>query len=249
MISVLRTRAALGAVMRTSVLGLLIASLSPHAAHAQSANLVGLVKDDLGRPLPGAVIRVLGRDRSAVSDDEGRFRVPNVPLGLIDIGARRLGYVPVADLIRLTRADTIEFTLDRIAQKGDTIRAQSRADASWERDLQRFGWAVDAARFGVVVTERDILAANAQFTTDLLQGKSGFSVIGSGATARLVSSRGRCTPTVLLDGQAAPGYSINNVSPQSIKLLIAYRDAATIPPEMMTTRVNASCGVVAIVTL
>ncbi len=249
MISASRVPGAARASTGMYVLALFLVALVPAVSRAQSANLVGLVKDDLGRPLPGAVIRILGKDQSSVSDDEGRVRMPNVPLGLVDIGARRLGYVPVADLIRLTRADTIEFTLDRIAQKTDTIRAQNRADAAWERDLQRYGWAVDASRFGIVVTERDIAATNAQFTTDLLQGKSGFSVIGSGSTARLVSSRGRCTPTVLLDGQAAPGFSINNVSPQSIKLLIAYRDAATIPPEMMTTRINANCGVVAIVTL
>ena len=115
--------------------------------------------------------------------------------------------------------------------------------------LQKLKELLTETTSGLVFTERDILAANAQFTTDLLAGKSGFTIVGSGASARLLSSRGRCAPTVLLDGQASPGYSVNNVSPQSIKLLIAYRDAATIPPEMMTTRVNASCGVVAIVTL
>lgn len=237
--------------LRTHIVGALLSAvpLLPAFAQGQGAMLVGFVKDDLGRPLEGAEVRVRGRDQTVLSDADGRFRIANVPVGLLDIGARRIGFLPLADLIRFSPTDTVLFTLDHIGQRLDTVRVQRRADAAWERDLRRYASAVDASRFGKVVTERDIDEQHTQFTTDLLQSTSGFVVIGSGAGASVLSTRGRCAPTLFLDGLAVPGYPLNNVSPRSIKLMVVYRDGVTMAPELLSVRANPACGAISITTL
>ncbi len=237
--------------VRTHLVAMLFAagSVVPALGQAQGAMLIGFVKDDLGRPLEGAEVRVRGRDQAVLSDADGRFRIANVPVGLLDIGARRIGFLPLADLIRFTPTDTVQFTLDHIGQRLDTVRVQRRADASWERDLRRFASAVDASRFGTVTTERDIDERHAQFTTDLLQNTSGFVIIGSGSGASVLSTRGRCAPTLFLDGLALPGYPLNNVSTRSIKLMVVYRDGVTMAPELLSVRANPACGAISITTM
>lgn len=224
----------------------LLALAAPVAAQTV---LVGRVVDEKGTPIAGADVQVGSVKGAFNTDADGWFRVNGVPVGLYYFGVRRIGYRPAADLLRFTPGDTIDVMLERITPDLDTVKVQARADAAWQRDLRRYELAIDAARFGAVITEDDIAQRQPLWTSDLFQTQSGFTVVGGGASARVVSSRGRCTPTVFIDGQIARGFNANDISPRFIKLMVVYRSATMAPAQLQLVGGDPNCGLIAIFTM
>ena len=208
--------------------------------------LIGFVKDELGNAIEGAEIIIGSEATRATTDSDGRFRIAGIPFGLNYVGARRIGYLPTVDLVRLSSADTLQFTLDFIGQKMDTVKVKARAEAAWERDVRRYAFATENARYGGILTDRDIAERAPLVTSDLLRSRNGFNVIGSGALARVVGSRSRCTPTVFLDGQPLVGFNINDIIPSTIKLMVTYPSFSSLPVALQTMRGDPSCGVILI---
>ncbi len=233
--------------LRLLVVLLAAVFVRPSTASAQGMPLIGFVRDELGQPIEGVEILLGSLEVRARTDEYGRFRIFPLPQGLTYVAARRVGFLPVADLVRITPTDTIEFMMDRIGQRMDTVRVVSRAEAAWERDLRRYEWATAAARSGWVLTDRDIAKRGPVWTSDLLMGRPGFQVVGNGGQARVIGTRGRCTPLLIVDGQPLVGFVLNDIAPSTIKAMITYNSAASLPIEMQTMRGNLSCGVIAII--
>ena len=82
----------------TLVLGLIVALFVPVTGLAQgtSGNILGTVADESGGVLPGVEVTVTnvdtGTTRLAISDDEGRYRVPEVVPGNYEISAALTGF-------------------------------------------------------------------------------------------------------------------------------------------------------------
>jgi hypothetical protein len=69
-------------------------------AAATSGELHGMIRDDQGRPLAGAVVSALGpKTAFAVSDERGRFTFRPLPPGPYLVRAHLQGYAPARDLI------------------------------------------------------------------------------------------------------------------------------------------------------
>jgi hypothetical protein len=232
-----------GLLLATMVLATTVLARS---ASAQGWTLVGSVKDELGQPVEGAEILVGSLDARARSDIDGRFRISGVTLGLTYVAARRVGYLPVADLIQFSPTDSIELVLDRISQKMDTIKVMARAEAVFQSDIRRYASATDAARTGNVITERDIAERRSPFTSDLVLLRPGFRVIGDGGNARILSTRNRCAPAIVIDGNPMQGIAINDIAPASIKLIVLYPGLSSLPAELQSIRINPACGVISI---
>src|SRR5436305_246134 len=102
-----------------TVLALMAALLLLPAAQAQSggANLIGKVQDKTAKPLPGATITATQKDtgltRSTVTESDGTFRLPSVPVGTYNVVAELNGFatVTVQD-VRLNVATERELTVD-----------------------------------------------------------------------------------------------------------------------------------------
>ncbi len=219
------------------------------SAFAQGGTLVGRVTDEAGVPVPGAEVRVGGVAGTTQSDQDGAFRVTGVRVGLFYFGVRRVGYRPASDMLRFSGNDTIDVVIDRITPDLDTVKVQARADASYERDMRRYDFAVEAARFGDVITDGDIASRKPVWTSDLFQTMAGFRVNGMGSRARVSGARASCSPVIFIDGFATPGFSINDISPHLIKLIVAYRSASSVPPQFQTVRGNSNCGTIVIFTM
>ncbi len=233
------------------LLGLLVTlgvlALWPAHADAQGG-LTGRVTDESGNPVAEADVRVAGIGSIARSDYAGWFRVPDAPLGLMWFGVRKLGYRPVADLIRLSPGDTIDVVIERIGPELDTVRVQARADAYYERELRRFSQALEAARFGNVMTADDIARRQPIVTSDLFQAAAGFRVIGSAGSAMVVG-RGNCRPTIVVDGFPDGALRVNDVLPQSIRLLITFTSFSQLPAQFQFPTSNRNCGAIIIYTM
>ncbi len=222
--------------------------VAPTLAAAQ-ATLTGRVTDESGAPIAGAEVLVNKFSDGVLTDSDGMFTVPNVSYGLYYYGVRKNGYRGSADLLRFKQGSTLGVMLEEIGADKDSVKIQKRSDAMLDRELRRFALAIEASRFGNVITEEDIVNRSPLFTSDLFLTQPGFVVIGSGNASRVVGTRARCIPTVFLDGQVARGFNINDMSPQFIKILIAYRSASTIPAQLQLIDGNPNCGVIAIFTV
>jgi TonB-linked SusC/RagA family outer membrane protein len=71
-------------------------------------SIVGRVTDAVTRrPLDQAVIRVTETDRSTTTNNVGRYRLRDVPLGTYHVLIRRLGYMPFTTMITLRSDSTV----------------------------------------------------------------------------------------------------------------------------------------------
>ena len=92
------------------------------AAPVKAAELRGVVKDELGRPLSGAVVSALGSTSAfAVSDDEGRFLFKNLPPGPYLVRAHLQDYLQ-------SRGRIVQVSPD--GKTSSTIELTHKADAS-----------------------------------------------------------------------------------------------------------------------
>lgn len=115
--------------------------LAPGPLVAQSD--AGETTDVLGRittegadaPIYGAVVRVEGSDRSAVTADDGTFMLRNIPLGRVTIVVEQLGYTGAVLTFEVTPdAEPLQVTLspqplvlDNLKVMVDRIRARRYA--------------------------------------------------------------------------------------------------------------------------
>lgn len=208
---------------------------------------VGRVVDEKGAPVADADVRVGGVDAVTRTGFDGWFRVPEAPTGLQWFAVRRVGYRPVAELLRLAPGDTVEVQLERIGAELDTVRVQARADAQWEREMRRYAQAVELSRFGRVITAADIEQRQPIVTSDLFFTVPGFRVIGGGGAAR-VAGRGNCTPSLVLDGMPMQGMRVNDILPQTIRLIVTFTNFSQMPAQYQFPNTNRNCGAIVIYT-
>lgn len=106
--------------MRLRRLLLLCALFAPSLVGAQQATgrIVGRVTTDVGRPIPGASVVVLGTSpvRGTQTALDGRFVIAGVPAGTYDLQARVLGFKSVTQPIRVAAADSVLANFQLVAQ-------------------------------------------------------------------------------------------------------------------------------------
>jgi Ca-activated chloride channel family protein len=81
--------------------------LNVNSSSTPSAKIAGRVVDEKGDPLPGAVVKVLGTNRGAVTDPDGRYTIIGVPIGTYSIEADLVGYIS-------QRIDNVKFEADQV---------------------------------------------------------------------------------------------------------------------------------------
>ncbi len=97
-------------------------STIPQLVSLTSAELRGVVLDERGQPLSGAVISALGGTSAfAVSDRNGRFTLRELPAGPYLVRAHLQGYAPArARIVQITTsARDISIALTKVAGKSD----------------------------------------------------------------------------------------------------------------------------------
>ncbi|MGF7215323.1 hypothetical protein GGR92_001463 [Spirosoma lacussanchae] len=109
---------------------------------AQTTSLSGRVTDAAtGKPLPFASVYLNATTRGTTTDEQGRFDLPNVPLGTIEVVSSFLGYQTARQTLRLDQARpaTLAFALtpDSRVLADVTVRA-NRKNRTWERQFRQF---------------------------------------------------------------------------------------------------------------
>jgi hypothetical protein len=103
-------------IKRGSIFLILIAFIAIYHSEAQvlTQTLRGSVKDEITQlPLVGVTVQVYASEKKfgAITDQDGKYRVDNIPIGRVDISFTFIGYDPVS-LRQIEVTSTKELVLD-----------------------------------------------------------------------------------------------------------------------------------------
>ena len=184
-------------------------------AQASTATIVGTVTDQSGAQIPGATIQVrnigTGASQNVLTDEQGRYRVPNLNIGNYEMEATLTGFQTVVRRgITLTVGSepVIDFSL-QVGQAQETITVDTQV-SQVETRATAVGSLVES-------TQMRELPLNGRNFTQLLQLAPGVTQIVQGAAAAGSSFAGNglkytisgSRPTnnaYLLDGQDLLGW-------------------------------------------
>lgn len=230
------------AALAVSVIGF------PWQALRAQLPMIGRVTTEQGAPIVGAEVRIESRRARVLTDSAGYFRIPDVGNGLVSFGVRRLGYQPLAELLRVRAGDTLDIVLDRVSLGLDTVRVVAELEEEWERALRRYGIMLQEARLGSVITADDIAERQPQWLSDMLYGQVGFTVVGNGTGAQVLG-RSSCRPNIYVDGLHTMGFNLNNMQPGAVQLMVLYRNFTALPSQLQVPFADRRCGGIVIHTL
>ena len=220
-------------------------------SEAQSARaLFGSVNDSLGHAVAGAEVRTRGDVVVAFSDDSGRFRVTQMPVGSRTVSVRRLGFAPADGAITRGKGDvdSVRVTLHAIAQPLPQITVQSEHDSLSKKVLSEF-WARRARGFGKFVTRDEIQKRNASQFIDVVRNVSGVAIQFAHGHQD-IRFRGAafgsrdCPPQYWLDGIPLQSGGADEFAPDNVEAIELYSSPATTPPQFNTR--SATCGTVVV---
>src|SRR5678815_909809 len=84
-----------------------LAFASPALAQSTGTITGRVTERQTQRPLGNVQVRVVGSNRGAVTDDSGSYRITNVPAGVAQVAAQRLGYGPQSRSVSVTAGGSI----------------------------------------------------------------------------------------------------------------------------------------------
>lgn len=195
-----RERAALSGLALCLAMALLATPLE-----AQTGSVVGRVIDaQTGRPVATAQVAVSGTSLGALVDNEGRFRIDNVPVGSREVRAIRIGYQTATAVVTVQAGApvTVELRMAESAIALDEIVVTGTAGDTRRKAIGNAVSSVSAAEMlekAPAVNVTEVLQAKTPGLT-LMPG-SGTSGTGSNFRLRGASSiYGGVRPTVYVDG-------------------------------------------------
>jgi Carboxypeptidase regulatory-like domain len=211
-----------------------LAPLCSARAQVGRRELIGFVRDPIGRPIDGAAVDVAGI--IARTDSSGRFRLWTANVDTITISIRRFGFTAIEAQIaaRAGRWDTVMVEMEGNAQRLDAVHvseaASKRANGLRDFDERK------ARGLGVFVTREDIASRNTSRPSDVLLGRRGVHLVKLrsgyyGVRFSAYSRKPGCAPDVWLDGQRARGMEVDDLLTSDIEAMELYENWSTAPSE------------------
>ncbi|PYP77152.1 MAG: hypothetical protein DMD35_16010 [Gemmatimonadetes bacterium] len=210
---------------------------------AGTASLAGEVRSLTGEPVADAEVRVRDARSSTTTDSAGRYTLSALPSGTQTLIVRRLGY-PIAEVpveLRADRSVSRDVLLPRsVVLDSVHVVGERTSYPEFERNRRTHA-------FGQFLTAEQIDELRAPEAADLFINVFGFSALGRGSQARVVSNtalvrhRECANANIVING--AEGQSINQVLPNQIGGIEAYSDEAFVPARFEG---RAQCGVIVI---
>ncbi len=152
----------LGLVMAIAALGLAFSGLAgqEHSEEPLSFEVVGQVVDaETGAGLVGAWVGLPGTDWGSLTNEEGRFRIPDVTPGQLELHVEQLGYdtrswkgtIANGDALLTIELEAKPVLLEGLQVVSDRFRSRRNAAATsvyaFERDVLATSTARDALEF------------------------------------------------------------------------------------------------------
>ena len=239
------------AVRAVVIAGLAAALIAP-AAQSQQTTLVGLVRDSSGIPISGVEVRLAGQDVYTRTNDLGGFRLASVPVGAIQISARRMGFAPalVDVTLRVGRIDSLILSMTTLATNLPGVRIEDEYMARSRRLLAGF-WERRSRGFGQFITRDEIERRGPHDFVDIVRMQPGLQFIEKNGRKAIRFGRGGrplgdCPPQYWVDGMRIEQATPDEFPPQDVEAIELYPGPSTTPPQF-ANRINANtCGAIVI---
>ncbi len=200
-------------------------------------------------PVEQAFVFLLINGKGAITDDEGRFIIPDVRPILDTVQIRYLGLEPTKTTIQLEsgRITDAVFLLSQSVLEVAELKVQIRRTMSGKmrgfEERRRKG-------FGYFITPEQIERRQPQRSSDILRGIPGVTVGASqptGPTPVYFSrgSSGRCEPKIYLDGQPMSGLAFDDITAVDLMAIEVFKGGTQRPAQWAT----GSCGLLVVWTM
>ena len=205
------------------------------------------------RPLPNAIVRVLGSGTQVRSGANGAFVITDAGAGTQTLEARAIGYAPTRIPLRLSQASPVAVDVRLAVQRVqlDTVRVTAGKTLTPELRAIERRW---RSGTGTVLDGNYVRERSSNFVTDALRGINGVSirqVAGYGQAILMRSSAGsECPAQIIVDGALLPPSQVASITldeitrREDIAAIEVYARPSQVPAEF--TSMISGCGVIAI---
>lgn len=218
--------------------------------------LSGIVTDASGSPVPGASASLVGVNRRAGSDNEGRFALADLPGGTHSLMVRKPGFTPANMLVHVTRSDSIPVlvTLAPLPVVLDAVVVSTNAATSEFLNRRRrsavAGHFLDGERIG-------LYHETAGLTTLVADVPGVRKVCGMGgcflqmqrmASTMTATGREACRPHLFVDGvrDRIVETDFEMLRAADIAAIEVYSREAQLPAEFIALADRSPCGAIAV---
>lgn len=115
-------------------------TISLWAQSSQTATVQGrVVNEETGAPLLGAHVFLSGTQMGTTTNDDGRYRLTQVPKGAYRLYISKIGYESyTVDTLIVSDSKTIDAAMAPTALKMDEFVIEDEIDEDWQRNFRRF---------------------------------------------------------------------------------------------------------------
>ncbi len=254
--------ASVNKLLTTAVLAALLGA--PRAAYSQSEHhtvlMIGVGDAESGAFIPSAQVRIASLSVSAVADEMGRARLPDVSPGTYTLEVRRIGYSPLSTPVKVTTQDTLEVVLllQPVPQTLSTVTVRAAAPT---RGLEGFESRLRQGK-GHYITGAQLDSAPNRELSDVVAARlPGLRIqTAPGAEQKVYSMRGTtsfgstkgCEALVFLDGVHLLDGDVSFIRPGDLagveyytesEIPPQYRIARSLPSKIFPDEGDPGCGV------
>lgn len=238
---------------RSRLLAFLAAAvLAATPAEAQgSAALNGVVTDSEGLPIFGAVVVLGSTGQEARTDDRGEFRFTGAPAGVIDVTARRLGYLPRTVSVNFAGGVTperVRIVLNALPAMLDQVNVQ-RQRMRYTGRLAGYYQRLEQKSAGQFITRATIEVDESRSLEELLRASPGvraWPIMDGGGSVVRFRERKNCPPLVWIDGVAMPtgDVDLETIPLHTLHGIEIYLTGSSTPMEYTAQNNRSSCGTI-----
>lgn len=164
---------------------MLLAFLPSYVLLAQNGSIEGKVTDSNGAPVPGANVVILTTTMGAAADNNGRYKIQNVPAGSYQLRASAIGFTTITKSVTVESNKTVsvDFTLAQ-----DLLSMQEVVVTGTISPIPKLESTVALS----TITPRELEQMNLRSTTEELRYVPGFTRVESsgGEVNENISVRG-----------------------------------------------------------
>ncbi len=198
--------------------------------------MLGRVTDhESGEALSGAEIRIRDTEFQALTDDNGFFKIPEMPWGVYVLEADYIGYAHQEAAFRVmgARAHQVDVSMPKDAIELDPITVTVRS-RRWYSDMEGLQQRMSSG-FGHFILPEAIERRGITRLSDALRDVPGVRIRPMGVRGAVVFVRGKvCIPQVFVDGRLYkldPDLLFNESFGSDLQTIEVYTGAAGLPPE------------------
>ena len=236
-----------GILLLLAVVGVCAA---PSRAAAQLADSLAVLRGQVlsraqAEPVEQAFVFLTVSGKGAMTNEEGRFTIPDVPGAEDTIQVRYLGFEPSKTAVQLRPGHITNVTLllgQRVIEVADLqveVRRLMSAKLRGFEERRRKG-------FGKFITPQQIEQRMPRNTSDMLRGLGGVLVgrdeMGGAEVAFTRGSSGTCEPVLYLDGTPMSQMPVDDIPATDLMAIEVYQGTTQMPPQWA----RGSCGLLVV---